>query len=621
MSSPSRMFTAVLEDSELMAEVRERSKKALATHRPVLDANEIALAPADYRAVTEGRALSDADAQDYSEAIVLLDGRPSLLVRDDSFEEPELEYWQTRLNPYRAPLESALRSVGRVELTGHTTYEWVGTAWVIGDRLVATNRHVANVFAQGRGQGFVFRPSPLGGSMTARIDFKEEYQTGAAKEVPVARVLYVAPDEPGQPDMAVLELGTADELPGPVQLAASSRIDGPVAVVGYPAWDSRNGGDAMRNIFRDIYDVKRLAPGYLMPATNGTEIQHNCSTLGGNSGSAVLDVRTGAAVGLHFGGRFRTANFAVKVEAIRSVLNRLPASRPGITVPGAAAAEAPTAASLAGREGYRPDFLGAGRRVRLPVLSSAQEDDAVAVSGRDDFVLAYTHFSVVMCRSRRLCYFTAVNIDGNQSLNLRRSDNWFLDPRIPPDAQCGNELYRNNNLDRGHMVRRLDPVWGSAAVAKAANNDTFFYTNACPQHARLNQRTWNDLEDYILNNADQRNLKVSVFTGPVLAPADPVYRGVRIPLDYWKVVVMVKTDGGLSATAYMLTQRNLQDDFEAPAPFEFGPYRTYQVPIARVEDETGLSFGNLSDFDPLAGAEAAGLAPARELTTASDLVL
>ena len=323
---------------------------------------------------------------------------------------------------------------------------------------------------------------------------------------------------------------------------------------------------------------------------------------------------TGLAVGLHFGGRFRTANYAVRAEVIRSVLDRLPGTRPTVLVPGG---EAPTAASLAGREGYRPDFLGTGRRVRLPVLSAAQEDDAVPVPGRHDFVLAYTHFSVVMCQSRRLCYFTAVNIDGNQSVNLRRADAWFLDPRIPADAQTGNELYRNNNLDRGHMVRRLDPVWGPPAVARAANDDTFFYTNACPQHADLNQRTWNDLEDYLLSNADQRNLKISVFTGPVLGAADPVYRGVRIPLDYWKVAVMVKPDGRLSATAYVLTQSNLADDFEAP--FAFGRFRTYQVPVARVEGLTGLSFGNLSTFDPLADTESA--AAVHELQAASDAVL
>jgi endonuclease G len=331
----------------------------------------------------------------------------------------------------------------------------------------------------------------------------------------------------------------------------------------------------------------------------------------------VLEVPSGAAVGLHFGGRFKTANYAVKAEVVRSVLDRLPAGRTSVQVAGGG--EAPTAASLAGREGYRPEFLGTGRRVRLPVLSAAQEEDAVPVPGRADFVLAYTHFSVVMCRSRRLCYFTAVNIDGHQSVNLRRADNWFLDPRIPADAQCGNELYRNNNLDRGHMVRRLDPVWGPAGVARAANDDTFFYTNACPQHATLNQRTWNDLEDYILTNADQRNLKVSVFTGPAFGPADPVYRGVRIPLDYWKVVVMVKTNGRLSATAYVLTQRSLVDDFEAP--FVFGQYRTYQVPITRVGTLTGLSFGNLPDFDPLAGSEATAAADVRPLDTLADVLL
>ncbi|MBN9521325.1 DNA/RNA non-specific endonuclease [bacterium] len=614
MSHPSRTFATVAADAELMAEVRERSKRTLTTLRPVLDAHEIALPAADFRAVTEGRALTDEAAQEYGEAIVLLVGRPSLLGRDDRFEEPELEYWKSRLDPYRAPLEAGLRSVGRVELTGHTTYEWVGTGWVVSDRLVVTNRHVADVFARRQGERFVFRLSPLGGDMTARIDFKEEYQTGTSREVPVTRVLYAAPDAPGQPDMAVLELGGAADLPPPVRLAAGSRTADPVAAVGYPAYDTRNGEDAMRNIFRDIYDVKRLAPGYLIPSTDPGTLQHNCSTLGGNSGSAVFEVATGLAVGLHFGGRFRTANYAVRAEVIRAVLDRLPGSRPTVQVPGG---EAPTAASLAGREGYRSDFLGAGRRVRLPALSAAQEDDAVPVPGRDDFVLAYTHFSVIMCRSRRLCYFTAVNIDGNQSVSLRRSDAWFLDPRIPADAQTGNELYRNNNLDRGHMVRRLDPVWGPPAVARAANDDTFFYTNACPQHADLNQRTWNDLEDHVLSNADQRNLKISVFTGPVFGTADPVYRGVRVPLDYWKVVVMVKPDGKLSATGYVLTQSNLADDFEAP--FVFGRFRTYQVPLARVESLTGLTFGNLPTFDPLAATESA--AAVRELRAASDAVL
>jgi len=600
-----------------MAEIHSRSKKTLTSHSEFLEGNELRLAPADYKAIVEGRSPAAPEAQSIAEAIILLDGRPSLLVLNDTFEEPELEYWKSRLNPYRSVLGPTIKSVGRVELTGHSTYEWVGTAWVLGDRLVATNRHVANIFAQRRGQGFVFRQNEAGQTIAARVDFKEEYQTGTVKEVPVVRVLYIAPDQPGQPDMAVLELGDDADLPSPIRVAASSATNGaPVVVIGYPAYDTRNGEDAMRDIFKDIYNIKRFAPGGLMQSADDSTIQHDCSTLGGNSGSAVVNVQTGEVIGLHFGGRFRVRNYAVKAEVIRSVLNQLPAGR-SIFLP-ISGPEAPTISSLAGREGYKPDFLGQGKRVRLPNLSAAQEEDAVAVSGRTDFVLAYTHFSVVMCQSRRLCYLTAANIDGDQSINLRRTGSWSLDPRISADVQCGNELYAGNNLDKGHMVRRLDPVWGTQAVAKQANNDTFMYTNACPQHAQLNQAIWNDLEDYILNNTDERNMKVSVFTGPVFQSNDPEYRGVQIPQDFWKVVVMVKLGGELSATAYMLTQRQLMDDIEAP-DFVFGQFRTYQVSVHKVETLTGMSFGNLTTFDPLGDTES--VSNVRELRSAEDLVL
>ncbi len=68
------------------------------------------------------------------------------------------------------------------------------------------------------------------------------------------------------------------------------------------------------------------------------------------------------------------------------------------------------------------------------------------------YVLDYTHFSIVMCRSRCLAYFTAVNIDGSQAKNIKRSgDCWNFDPRIPQNAQYGNDLYAKNDLDRGHL--------------------------------------------------------------------------------------------------------------------------------------------------------------------------
>lgn len=283
------------------------------------------------------------------------------------------------------------------------------------------------------------------------------------------------------------------------------------------------------------------------------------------------------------------------------------------------------------RRGYDPGFLGNGERsVPLPQLSAEQRAKAAAVrddgddGSQDGHVLPYHHFSVVLNKERKLAYFTAVNIDGALSRRLKREpDKWSLDPRIPAEDQTGEPVYRDNDLDRGHLVRRLDPAWGdSTAVAKVANDDTFHFTNCAPQHGQFNQnkKTWAGLEDYILDNVDNENFKVNVFSGPVFAPDDDEYRGVRLPKQFWKVVTMPKSPGGLSVTAYLLSQESLIDGLEVAAEeFSFGAYKTFQVKVEEIELLTGLSFGSLSDFDPLGAQE--GTTAYRELETEAAAIL
>ena len=249
------------------------------------------------------------------------------------------------------------------------------------------------------------------------------------------------------------------------------------------------------------------------------------------------------------------------------------------------------------RLGYSKGFLGVS--VPLPKLSKKLQKDVAKAPKSKDPILRYTHFSVVMSQSRRLAYFTAVNIDGAQLQSIERAeDRWYFDPRLDRSFQSGPELYHQNELDRGHLVRRLDPVWGLDAAR--ANEDTFHFTNCAPQHKHLNQRTWLNLEDYVLQNADKHDLKVSVFTGPVFRVDDIVYRDhYQIPAEFWKVVCIIKPDGQLSATAYLQTQKNLIIDLE----FAFGAYRTYQVSVGRIEQLTELDFGDLRHHDPIAGLE------------------
>ncbi|WP_369370520.1 DNA/RNA non-specific endonuclease [Promicromonospora sp. Populi] len=249
--------------------------------------------------------------------------------------------------------------------------------------------------------------------------------------------------------------------------------------------------------------------------------------------------------------------------------------------------------------GYDAEFLGF--TVPLPVSP---------VEAR---VLDYTHFSVLLDPGRRLAAATACIVDGAALLALRRSGRWRLERRVPTGEQSGSELYSGNPLDRGHLVRRLDPVWGDAETAAQANRDTFTYTNAAPQVNRFNQskELWNGLEDHVLKYASAYDHRLVVHTGPVFTADDPLYRGVRIPRLFWKVVAWVGP-GGLQATAFVLDQTPQLEDArlqeitaQALARDDIpplGPFRTYQVPVPDVAALTRLDLGPLPGADVFAVA-------------------
>ena len=270
------------------------------------------------------------------------------------------------------------------------------------------------------------------------------------------------------------------------------------------------------------------------------------------------------------------------------------------------------------RRGYDPAFLA------VPLPLPALTPDADLATGP----LPYHHFSVVMQRKRKLALFTAVNIDGGKADQPRQDrDVWLLDPRITASEQTAEEVYRDNDLDRGHLVRRLDPAWGPQSAV--AVDDTFHFTNCTPQHHEFNagRTLWLGLEDYVLQNAVTSDLKVSVLSGPVFDDDDPEYRGVALPLQYWKIVAMVRSDNGKpSVTAYLLSQESLLDEFRSerisgalPESFSFGAYRTFQVPVRRIAGLTGLDMAPYIAADPLERLETTGLP--RELVQMEHILL
>lgn len=272
-------------------------------------------------------------------------------------------------------------------------------------------------------------------------------------------------------------------------------------------------------------------------------------------------------------------------------------------------------------DGYSPDFLGSLHQLPLPKLAVNLQSKVAKLKDGGE-ILIYMHFSIVMNADRRLAFYTAANIDGKKLKNIKRDrDRWYFDPRLDQKYQAGPKLYEGNPLDRGHLVRRLDPCWGPNA--RDAGEDTFHFTNCSPQHERFNQHDWLEVEDYILKTADNANVQISVFTGPVFREDDMIYRNeYLLPADFWKVVAFVNKNGKLSATAYLRTQKNYLESME----FFDDEFKTWQVPVVQVEALTGLSFGLPIDVDPMARAAAGkGLesqrSNIRRIHSAADIML
>ena len=296
------------------------------------------------------------------------------------------------------------------------------------------------------------------------------------------------------------------------------------------------------------------------------------------------------------------------------------------------------------RTGFKRRFIP-GFPIGLPTLSDDQEQIAArnkeAETGDDPFELKYQHFSVVMNRERRLSFFTACNIDGKTAKNVNRKtgiitaagesaearEKWFSDRRIDNDEQTNQDLYDRQKIrnvsrgvflkrmfQRGHMVRRQDPSWGSDRRADRANADTFHFTNCAPQVGLFNTgrgddddpgngKLWRVIEDYVRDNAVAEDQRVVVFTGPVFRNNDPYWRnniisGFRVPRRFWKIVAW-KDGANLRSTAMIADQSEWLDSLpEGLSLDEAGPeafddrseVKDFLTTVRNIERITNLTF-------------------------------
>ncbi|WFT94421.1 trypsin-like peptidase domain-containing protein [Bradyrhizobium barranii] len=261
------------------------------------------------------------------EAIVMPYYRPVVDVSENRMKTEQLttKWDHLAADELRAQIEQCFLSVGRINVPGLPSLPYAGTGFLVGTDLLMTNRHVAEIFAQGLG----IHQLDFRSGQSAMVDFYHENGRTQSERFDVDRVMMIHPYW----DMALLKVRGVASLRKPLALSVidpADLVEREVLVIGYPGYDPWGDAEFQRiqdRIFRSTYYVKRMQPGILR-ARQPVEsfhrqvraVTHDSSTLGGNSGSVVVLLpKPGEnagqeglqVIGLHFAGEYLVANYAV----------------------------------------------------------------------------------------------------------------------------------------------------------------------------------------------------------------------------------------------------------------------------------------------------------------------
>jgi len=224
---------------------------------------------------------------------------------------------------------------------------------------------------------------------------------------------------------------------------------------------------------------------------------------------------------------------------------------------------------------------------------------------RDGYVLLHSSTDKVplwVCE-----HLTPAEVTGS----LERSDNFKPDPLLAKGARAELADYRSQVYDRGHMA----PAANQMQDARV-KDETFYLSNMVPQHKRLNQQIWKDLEEVVRRWAQSGELWT--ITGPMFydpKEEDPTTADgiidyftigpgdVAVPTHTYKIVARKRAGWGGSGgsgggedwecVAFVLANVNTYKK----APWNFAGFIK---PVEFIEKRTGINF-----FPKLTDAEKA----------------
>lgn len=167
-------------------------------------------------------------------------------------------------------------------------------------------------------------------------------------------------------------------------------------------------------------------------------------------------------------------------------------------------------------------------------------------------------------------HLTAERTEGS----AKRSGVDFAEDTEVPEPRATDWDYYNSGYDRGHMCPAADNKW-----SKKAMEESFLFTNMCPQNGNLNRGDWNEMEMACRKWAKKYG-DLYIVCGPILYKGKHKTIGknkVVVPEAFFKVVLRTGDDPQAIGFIYKNTSGNRSKD-------------SYVNTVDEVERITGIDF-------------------------------
>lgn len=205
--------------------------------------------------------------------------------------------------------------------------------------------------------------------------------------------------------------------------------------------------------------------------------------------------------------------------------------------------------------------------------------------------------------TKRHANWVAFTFDTTTSAdNVKRTDAWSVDPKLPAEMQVQESDHKNDGFDRGHLCASEDRVY-----LKEANDQTFYYSNISPQLNDFNGGFWRKLETRVQtwgrSTADGVYDKVYVTKGGTLNKLLKNFKGTTVDggtpttdangftihglacPEYYYMAVLSQKDDVFHAIAFLVPHK--EGMTKNPSSDEL---KEYVVSVDKLEEETGIDF-------------------------------